>query len=77
MAFYVLQHGCYMQNNSVAALFDMLGTNRSCGNICTVLIKTTSQVRQLYKIQSLLLKIWLLYLLDNVTCAVFLALVAV
>ena len=34
MAFYVLQHGWYMQNNSVAALFNMLAANRSCGNIC-------------------------------------------
>ena len=33
MAFYALQHGWYMQNNSVAALFSMLATNRSCGNI--------------------------------------------
>ena len=33
MAFYVLQHGWYMQNNSLAALFDMLATSRSCGNI--------------------------------------------
>ena len=28
MAFYVLQHGWYIQSNSVAAL---LATNRSCG----------------------------------------------
>ena len=34
MAFYVLQHGWYMQNNSVAAPFSMLSTSRSCGNIC-------------------------------------------
>ena len=34
MAFYVLQHGWYMQNNSMAALFDMLATSRSYGNIC-------------------------------------------
>ena len=33
MAFYVLQHGRYMQNNSVAAPFNMLATSRSCGNI--------------------------------------------
>ena len=31
--FYVLQHGWYMQNNSVTALFNMLATSRSCGNI--------------------------------------------
>ena len=30
MAFYVLHHGWYMQNNSVAALS---ATSRSCGNI--------------------------------------------
>ena len=35
MAFYVLQHGWYMQNNSVAALFNMLAISRSCGNICS------------------------------------------
>ena len=35
-----------------------------------ILIKTTSQVRQLYKIQFLLLNIWLLYLLGNVTCCI-------
>ena len=34
MAFYVLQHGWYMQNDSVAALFDFLATSRSCGNKC-------------------------------------------
>ena len=33
MAFFVLQHGWYMQNNSVAAPFNMLATRRSCGNI--------------------------------------------
>ena len=33
MAFYVLQHGSYMQNNSVAAPFSMLATSRSCENI--------------------------------------------
>ena len=33
MAFYVLQNGSYMQNNSVAALFNMLATSKSCGNI--------------------------------------------
>ena len=33
MAFYVLQHGWYMQNNSVAALFSKLATSWSCGNI--------------------------------------------
>ena len=33
MAFYVLQHGWYMQNNSVTALFNMSATSRSCGNI--------------------------------------------
>ena len=31
--FYVLDHGWYMLSNSVAALFNKLGTNRSCGNI--------------------------------------------
>ena len=30
MAFYVLQHGWYKQNNSVATLFNMLTTSRSC-----------------------------------------------
>ena len=34
MAFYVLQLGWYMQNNSVAALLNMLAARRSCGNIC-------------------------------------------
>ena len=34
IAFYVLQHGWYIQNNSVAALFNMLAARRSCGNIC-------------------------------------------
>ena len=29
---FVLQHGWYMQNNSVAVLFNMLTTSRSCGN---------------------------------------------
>ena len=33
MAFYVLQHGWYIQYNSVAAPFIMLSTSRSCGNI--------------------------------------------
>ena len=33
MAFYVLQHGWYMQNNSVPARFNMLATSRSCENI--------------------------------------------
>ena len=33
MAFCVLQHGWYMQNNSMAAPFIMLATSRSCGNI--------------------------------------------
>ena len=31
--FHVLQRGWYMQNNSVAAPFNMLATSRSCGNI--------------------------------------------
>ena len=34
MAFYVLEDGWYMQNNSVAVLFNMLAASRSCGNIC-------------------------------------------
>ena len=34
MAFYVLQHRWYIPNSSVAALFNMLATSRSCGNIC-------------------------------------------
>ena len=34
MAFYVLQHGRYMQNNSVAALFNTLAASRSCENTC-------------------------------------------
>ena len=34
MAFYVLQHGWHMQNNSVAELFNTLTTSRSSGNIC-------------------------------------------
>ena len=33
MAFYVLQHGWYIQINSKAALFNMLATGRPCGNI--------------------------------------------
>ena len=33
MAFYILQHGWYMQNNSVAALFNKLAVRRSYGNI--------------------------------------------
>ena len=33
MASYVLQHVWYMQNNSVAAPFNMLATNKPCGNI--------------------------------------------
>ena len=33
MAFYVLQHVWYMQNDSVAMLYNMLATSRSCGNI--------------------------------------------
>ena len=33
MVFYVLQHDCYMQNNLVAALFNMLATSRSQGNL--------------------------------------------
>ena len=33
MAFDVLQHGWYIQNNSVAAPFNMLATSRSFGNI--------------------------------------------
>ena len=33
MAFLCLQHGWYMQNNSVAALLNMLATISSCGNI--------------------------------------------
>ena len=32
MTFYVLQHGWYMQNNSVATPFKMLVTSRSSGN---------------------------------------------
>ena len=34
MAFYVLQHGWYKQNNWVAALFNMLATSWSYENIC-------------------------------------------
>ena len=34
MAFYVLQYGWYMQNNSVAAPFNMFPTSRSCRNVC-------------------------------------------
>ena len=34
MAFHVLQHGWYMQNNSVAAPFNVLAKSRSFGNIC-------------------------------------------
>ena len=33
MAFYVLQHVWYMQNNSLAAPLNMLATSRSCENI--------------------------------------------
>ena len=33
MAFYVKQHGWYMQNNSVTAPFNMSTTSRSCGNV--------------------------------------------
>ena len=33
MAFCILDHGWNMKNNSAAALFNMLATNRSCGNI--------------------------------------------
>ena len=33
MAFYVLQHDWYIQNNSVEALFNMSATSRSCINI--------------------------------------------
>ena len=33
MAFYVLQHVWHMQNNSVAAPYNMLATSSSCGNI--------------------------------------------
>ena len=33
MTFHVLQHGWYMQSNSVAAMFNMLETRRSCGNM--------------------------------------------
>ena len=33
MAFYVIRNGCYMQNNSVAAPFNVLATNRTCGNV--------------------------------------------
>ena len=32
--FYALQHGWYIQNNAVAALFNMLAASRSYGNIC-------------------------------------------
>ena len=33
MDFYVLQHVWHIQNNSVAALFNMLAKGKSCGNI--------------------------------------------
>ena len=33
MAFCVLQHGWYMQNNSVAAVFSKLATCKSYGNV--------------------------------------------
>ena len=33
MAFYILHHVWYMQNNSVAAPFNMLAKSMSCGNI--------------------------------------------
>ena len=33
MAFYVLHHVWYMQNNAVAAPFSMLAKSMSCGNI--------------------------------------------
>ena len=33
MAFYILQYGWYMQNNSLVALFSMWTTSRSCGSI--------------------------------------------
>ena len=73
MAFYVLQHGCYIQNNSVVAQFNMLATSRSCGNICC--FDQNYQPGKITLQDSVL--IWLLYLLDNVTCAEFLALIAV
>ena len=33
MNFYVLQHGLYVENNSVKTLFNMLPTSRLCRNI--------------------------------------------
>ena len=33
MAFYILQYGWYMQNNSVVELFSMWAINRSCGSV--------------------------------------------
>ena len=33
MAFYILQYGWYMQNNSVVALFSMWATSSLCGSI--------------------------------------------
>ena len=33
MAFYVLQYDWYIQNNTVAALFNVLATSRLCGYI--------------------------------------------
>ena len=34
MAFDVLQHGWYMQNDSVVALLNIFARSRSCGNTC-------------------------------------------
>ena len=70
MAFYILQHGWYMQSNSVVAPFNVFATSRSCGNI-----RCFDQNYQPGKItlQVSVLIFKYLCLLDKVTCAVFLA----
>ena len=75
MAFYVLQHGWHMQNNSVKHY--LICWQQADHVEIYVLIKNTSQTIKLYKIQSLLPYICFLYVLGNVTCAVFLSLIAV
>ena len=73
--FYVLQHGWYMQNNSVAALLNMLAISRSSGNIHCFDRKYQPGNITL-QVSVLIIKYLVPVSLGCVTCAVSLALIA-
>ena len=70
MAFYVLQHGWYIQNDPVETPFNMLATNRSWGCYFNQRYQPGKITLQ---VSVLIIKYLVAVSLDKVTCAVFLA----